>query len=595
MSPGYQSSLRQNSNEDAAGILVLAMGAVLGILWYVAVARLYLSNSQCLEFFLYFAVGVLGVFMLASHFIGRRQKREENWPHPPLSISSWKDDENVRKASGSGATLLGYTVHNEPWLWPDEVRVKHGVLVGGTGAGKTTTLMNIIRQDVRRTFGERKMPMIILNGKGDVDFERAVLAAAESAGRMQDLRIINPSKPLASCAINPFYSIDDNYQEHVNFIFRSFGLREDFFSGHQEAYLSDLVRILFYTGKRFNIYDILVMALDEDVLEEQINIASEKVKQSSSISAQQRRNFDMSVRMIRRSLRDRERVEKIQGLLNELLAFLEDDLSVITGQYQDLLTLDEVLDKDLILLVSLNVNENERAVEALGKIILQNLRLMVGKRYSREPEPGAALEPMVSVILDEIEAYAFPKFPTILQTARGARIAITFSFQMLSQLEKIGPAFAEEVSSAPQTKMIMNVSEENTVRWFLNASARVATKRRSLAIRQTGIFSKKYVETGTGSESEIKETRAREDQIKNLPTGQLQILMVDPREGTKYSHLLVRRDAEWELSGMGPKPYSVLRSRIDPNIGAHLRFSEPDNRKTRRGRRTAGITSGVEI
>ena len=49
---------------------------------------------------------------------------------------------------------------------------------------------------------------------------------------------------------------------------------------------------------------------------------------------QKRQNFDMSVRMVKRSLDDRERVEKIQGLLNELLAFLEDDLSIVTGSYR---------------------------------------------------------------------------------------------------------------------------------------------------------------------------------------------------------------------------------------------------------------------
>jgi len=468
------------------------------------------------------------------------------------------------------------------------IRIKHGVLVGGTGAGKSTTLMNIIRQDMNRTYNERRMPMIIFNGKGDNDFERAVVAAAEASGRMQDLRIINPSKPHTSVRYNPFYAIDDNYQEHVNFIFRSFGLREDFFKGHQEAYLSDLVRILHYTGKRFNVYDVLVMALDEVVLEQQIRAARERIDTLPGISAQKRQNFDMSVRMVKRSLEDRERVEKIQGLLNELLAFLEDDLSIITGAYEDLLTLDDVLDRDLVLLVSLNTNANERAVEALGKILLQNLRLMVGKRYSREPEFSASAEPVVSVILDEFESFAYPGFANVLQTARGARISILFSFQMLSQLVKVGTAFAEEVSSAPQTKMIMNVSEESTVQWFLKASARVATKRRSLAVRKTGIFSSKYVETGTGSESEIKETRAREDQIKNLPTGQMQILMVDSREGTKYSHLLVRRDPAWELPALVARPYIKMRSTLDPNIGAHLRFTEPENRKKRRSRRSSG-------
>ena len=579
---------RQRNPEDAIGILLLALGGTVAFVWFIAVSRLHMRNQQCLEIFLYIVIGLFGAGVVLGHFVGRKRKREENWPHPPLAISSRLDDRHLKTARDAEATLLGYTVHNEPWQWPDVIRIKHGVLVGGTGAGKSTTLMNIIRQDMNRTYNGRRMPMIILNGKGDNDFERAVVAAAEASGRMQDLRIINPSKPHTSVRYNPFYAIDDNYQEHVNFIFRSFGLREDFFKGHQEAYLSDLVRILHYSGKRFNVYDVLVMALDEVVLEQQIRMARERIDTLPGISAQKRQNFDMSVRMVKRSLEDRERVEKIQGLLNELLAFLEDDLSIITGAYEDLLTLDDVLDQDLVLLVSLNTNANERAVEALGKILLQNLRLMVGKRYSREPESSASAEPVVSVILDEFESFAYPGFANVLQTARGARISILFSFQMLSQLVKVGTAFAEEVSSAPQTKMIMNVSEESTVQWFLKASARVATKRRSLSVRKTGIFSSKYVETGTGSESEIKETRAREDQIKNLPTGQMQILMVDSREGTKYSHLLVRRDPALELPDLVARPYAKMRSTLDPNIGAHLRFTEPENRKKRRSRRTSG-------
>jgi hypothetical protein len=68
----------------------------------------------------------------------------------------------------------------------------------------------------------------------------------------------------------------------------------------------------------------------------------------------------------------------------------------------------------------------------------------------------------------------------------------------------------------------------------------------------------------------------------------MQILMVDSREGTKYSHLLVRRDPAWELSGLVGRPYIKMRSRLDPNMGAPLRFTEPENRKKRRSRRTSG-------
>jgi len=99
--------------------------------------------------------------------VGSRKKRQENWPHPSILVPGSKDAEIVRRASWDGATVLGYNVHKEPWLWPDIVRMKHGVIVGETGAGKSTFLENIVAQDVRRHFGARRMQMIIFDGKGE--------------------------------------------------------------------------------------------------------------------------------------------------------------------------------------------------------------------------------------------------------------------------------------------------------------------------------------------------------------------------------------------------------------------------------------------
>ena len=590
MSPYYdQPGYRRTGPEDAAGVVVLVGCAVFGFLWYVAVSRVHLRNDQCLEIFLDCAIVFFGGGLIVAHLIGRRTKREENWPHPSVVMPTAMDARIVTDAHNNCATLLGYNVHKEPWVWPDAVRIKHGVIVGGTGAGKSTFLENIISQDLTRRFGARKMPMIIFDGKGEREFLDHILPHIAAAGRLQDLRILDPTHPAESCRYNPFYSLDDAYQEHVNFIFRSFGLREDFFKGHQEAYLSDLVRVLQYTGKLFNVYDVLVMALDEDVLQDQIKAAKARVATLTGLSMQKRLNFEMSVKMLQRSLQDRERVEKIQGLLNELLSFLEDELSVVTGAYQDLLTLDDVLENDLILFVSLNSNRNQRAVEALGKILLQNIQLMVGKRYSQTTASRSKDEPMLSVILDEFAPFAYPGFTQVLQTARGAKVSFLFSFQSLPQLQRVSQAFADEVSSAPGTKMIMNVSEENTAQWFLKASARIATKRRSLSVRKTGIFTPKYIETGTGSESEAKETRAREDHIKNLPVGQMEILMVDSREGTLHSHLHVRRAPSYHLDGIEQYLYPKMHSLLDPMIGVNLRFKDAQNRRQRR-RRVAGIS-----
>jgi hypothetical protein len=53
------------------------------------------------------------------------------------------------------------------------------------------------------------------------------------------------------------------------------------------------------------------------------------------------------------------------------MTFLDDALSIITGPYDDLLSIDEVIKKELILFVTLNVNKNTEPVRALGKMLRQ--------------------------------------------------------------------------------------------------------------------------------------------------------------------------------------------------------------------------------
>ena len=165
------------------------------------------------------------------------------------------------------AVVLGYDVHGQPWKWNDETRVMQALVLGQTGSGKTTLLRNIITQDLMRRVGppgeRKKIPMVIFDGKGDLEFFHSLLPYIHRAGRMADLRLLNPSRPDLSVQYNPFASEDDNYMAQVSMVFGSFDLQDEFFAKHQLNYLADIVRILHYTGKRFNFYDVMVMAFDQ--------------------------------------------------------------------------------------------------------------------------------------------------------------------------------------------------------------------------------------------------------------------------------------------------------------------------------------------
>jgi hypothetical protein len=362
----------------------------------------------------------------------------------------------------------------------------------------------------------------------------------------------------------------------VNMVFGSFNLHDEFFAKHQLNYLADIVRILHYTGVAFNFYDVIVMALDEEVLREQIEKARRHIQADREVSMQRGLNFEMSVRNLLESFHDRERVPKIQGLLNECMTFLDDELSVITGPYEDLLSIDDVIDQELILFVTLNINKNTEPVRALGKMLLQNLQLVVGKRYESEEERRRLNRPILSVVLDEFAPFGYRNFAQILQTARGTNTAFLFSMQSLPQLLQVGKGFKDDVTSAPNTKIAMRTQDEETSKFFIRASAEHTVTKRTVSLVREQVFGWERFERGTsGSEREEREYRAEDERIKNLPKGQMQILMTDDTEGTLHRHLHVRTPPDVGLRGFEMELTPRLRqSRLDVQ-GANLRFKDP--------------------
>jgi type IV secretory pathway TraG/TraD family ATPase VirD4 len=578
----YPDTSRDRPSLSASPIFVCTAlaGLILFTVWFFATRAYHFTDLQMAEFFVYFLLGI-GVPGIAIWvFMKRLEWKENQRRYPPLVMSPAADTKHVEKAWNQNAVVLGYDVHGRPWLWPDKVRVMQGIVVGMTGSGKTTLLKNIIIQDLTRRVGpaqdRHKIPMVIFDGKGDLDFFYDLLPHINRAGRLGDLRLINPARPELSSLYNPFHTTDENYMAQVNMVFGSFNLHDEFFAKHQMNYLADIVRILHYTGLAFNFYDVIVMALDEEVLREQIEKARRHIQTDREVTMQRGLNFEMSVRNLLESFHDRERVPKIQGLLNECMTFLDDELSVITGPYEDLLSIDDVIDQELILFVTLNINKNTEPVRALGKMLLQNLQLVVGKRYESEEERRRMNRPILSVVLDEFAPFGYRNFAQILQTARGTNTAFLFSMQSLPQLLQVGKGFKDDVTSAPNTKIAMRTQDEETSKFFIRASAEHTVTKRTVSLVREQVFGWERFERGTsGSEREEREYRAEDERIKNLPKGQMQILMTDDTEGTLHRHLHVRTPPDVEMRGFEMELSPRLRqSRLDVQ-GANLRFKDP--------------------
>jgi hypothetical protein len=141
---------------------------------------------------------------------------------------------------------------------------------------------------------------------------------------------------------------------------------------------------------------------------------------------------------------------------------------------------------------------------------------------------------------------------------------------------EVGRGFKEEVTSAPNTTITLRTRDEETAEYFIKASAEQVVTRRSVQ-KERGFFGfGKYEETGRATESENRETRSQDESIKNLPKGQMEILMSDDTRGTLHSLLQVRPPEEVAIPGFQPALYPrMLHSRAESS-GANLRFKDPD-------------------
>jgi len=80
----------------------------------------------------------------------------------------------------------------------------------------------------------------------------------------------------------------------------------------------------------------------------------------------------------------------------------------------------------------------------------------------------------------------------------------------------------------------------------------------------------------SATEREEREYRAEDEKIKNLPKGQMQILMTDDSKGTLHHHLHVRTPPDIALPGFKWEVLPRLRHSRTEQQGANLRFKTPE-------------------
>jgi hypothetical protein len=277
---------------------------------------------------------------------------------------------------------------------------------GQSGAGKSTLLYNILEQDIFRG-----VPVIWADGKGEKEFVIKLIAAAIAAGRADDIRLIDPTHPEKSCKYNPFYAPDGDLNQRVDIVFESLGAanaKDPFFSEHQLSFLRSLCNVLSFTGCTLTFQTIAAAAMRQEFVRETIARVRDSVMNNPDLQPYEKEAFQAHATNLEGIYSENDWLGKIRGLLNSMMPFIGDPVSQIMDTDESPLSMQEVVDKKLILLITMNIPKNSSATTTVGRILLRDLQSVIAKRY--DDYALNKQHSFISIALDEFGMFVYDGF-----------------------------------------------------------------------------------------------------------------------------------------------------------------------------------------
>lgn len=370
------------------------------------------------------------------------------------------DEETDYSGPRPGLTL-GYDAGTRREIFlPDRILTQHLAVVGSSGAGKTSFLLSLIYQQIRRGGA-----VIFMDGKRRYTGFAKVAWLAHACGRSADLRVIDPQDPTLSHAYNPLMARDAERDSGI-IASKIHRLMPSIPEGHPAAYYSNLayeailklVRALHRLKRGFTYRDILALF---ETPEQAFRILKQELYTDSAFE---------SLIEVEKFIRK----FKAKGQMSDLLSGLISELGAISGKPMGDFLCRPVSDVDFyhaikkgqIIYAALPRLQETKKSEKIGKVILTDLQSSIGAVYGEKD-----FRPLLPclVVLDEFGSYAIPDFAVVFEQAREAGIAVVAAFQLTSQLSDLdkglSKGFLETVMGNTETKVFMRLKSLESALW----------------------------------------------------------------------------------------------------------------------------------
>ena len=352
----------------------------------------------------------------------------------------------------------------------DDDRVRHTLISGSTGTGKSVLLEHMIYRDLARGFGA-----LIIDPKGDRKFYENIRAFCKKIGREGDIKYLSSTNLSESVRWNPC------------------GL------GNPSELQSK-----FYCSARYE--NSFYAKASENALIKAFN----KIGNKPSLTM-----ADLAIEMD--SLSQNGKDEYTKGLYFDFQNLISGEWGPILGVApkegnQEEVNLLHLARKNEILFVDLPTEGKSVQSSRLGALFLQEIVLLSGIR-KRTPNAITRGAYPYAVYIDEFDAFATDPFISFLNKGRSSEFMITMAHQTLSDLKKVSPTFEGQLLGNINNRFVFRMDVPEDAERMAQFFGTLKSMKYTQQTDQGGA-------TGRGSSREVLEFAVHPDTIKTLSVGQ---------------------------------------------------------------------------
>lgn len=322
-----------------------------------------------------------------------------------------------------GWIQLGHDTGGRPIGLHEEQLGAHGLILGASGSGKSTTLVAITSQQILAG-----RPVVVVDLKGSRELEAELGAAAAAAGRR--LRVWSPDGP--ECW-NPL--AHGNATELKDKLISTERFSEPHYQRAAERYVQTALQVMTELEPgREPALSRLVELLEPRRLQTE-------ARRLSPARAAHVQEYVQSL--------GRDQESAVRGLASRLAVISESHTGRFLEPGPTGIDLRRTLDGGDVVLFSLNASTYGRLSAQLGALAVQDLVSAAGARErTRTGEPVPA-----TVAIDEFSGLGGDHVMALISRGRSAGISVLLATQELADLDRVGRGFRQQVVGSTAVKI----------------------------------------------------------------------------------------------------------------------------------------------